>query len=580
MIARVSSIVAGVLALCGLAVCCTPALAADPVPEYFSLPAGNLIAGGIAAAPDGTVWFGVAPQTSPPSPSLGRLTVAQASPGTANGIATFPTPVLSASCCANAVRSVAFDGANNRVWFVQSDAIVGFADAGAVSPGTSNGITATLRTTSLMGGGTFYPAFSDVAVGAGGLAWYTINSASNVVPYPGDRIASINSALSVTESENIAFRASDVVLNPLRYDAKPAGIAVAPDGTPWFAESDPGNPGYRIARANGTGYDEYLIQPCGGGSPCSGSFTGTGPTDVAVAKDGSIWFTNQLKNEVGRLDPGAGTFTNYSLPGIDAGLAGGQARAISAAADGSLWVAESGGYGLANANAIVKLVPSSDPGQPNPTATVWHLGAGKFPLAVAPDTKGNVWFSLATDVAPSLIGRLAGVVSTTGGGGGGGGTVVKPSSTGVAKIGVPTTNGTSLTVNQICVGPPADRCSLIFLIATHEYVTGFPGSKASAASWLAMASAAKAKKKAKPKPVILGSKTVTLKGGQHKKVTVTLNKAGRKLLNSSPTGKLTVYFTATQKGAKGKPAKRVKKAKVTFKVKPPKRHRLSGRRLG
>ena len=109
----------------------------------------------------------------------------------------------------------------------------------------------------------------------------------------------------------------------------------------------------------------------GRGEPCSGSFTGTGPTDVAVAHDGTIWFTNQLKNEVGRLDAGGGTFTNYSLPGIDNGLTNGLARAITVAQDGTLWVAEYGGISNPNANAIVRIVPSF----PAPTVTVYHLGA-------------------------------------------------------------------------------------------------------------------------------------------------------------------------------------------------------------
>ena len=36
-----------------------------------------------------------------------------------------------------------------------------------------------------------------------------------------------------------------------RYDAKPKGIAVAPDGKPWFVQAEAGNPGYRIATTGG-----------------------------------------------------------------------------------------------------------------------------------------------------------------------------------------------------------------------------------------------------------------------------------------------------------------------------------------
>ena len=184
-------IVTGALWLCTA----STALAAA-APEYFNLPAGYSASTGIAAAADGTVWFPANPST--PNPALGRLDTALASPGTANGMTIYPTPLLSASCCANAVRSVAYDPANNRVWFVQNDGIVGFASPPAVSPGTSNGIQARLVTNA--------PSLLDIAVAPSGLAWFTENSSSNVSPYPGGRIASIDGGLSVGESENIALQ--------------------------------------------------------------------------------------------------------------------------------------------------------------------------------------------------------------------------------------------------------------------------------------------------------------------------------------------------------------------------------------
>ena len=43
-----------------------------------------------------------------------------------------------------------------------------------------------------------------------------------------------------------------------RYDARPAGVTIGKkDGLPWFAESNAGNPGYRLARATGGLYEEY-----------------------------------------------------------------------------------------------------------------------------------------------------------------------------------------------------------------------------------------------------------------------------------------------------------------------------------
>jgi streptogramin lyase len=541
------SIVAVLLAMA----CAAPAASAAPVPQYFQLPAGYGASTGITAAPDGTVWFATGPAASA-SAWIGRLSPALASPGTTDGISTFPTPTqVGTGCCVHSVRSVTFDGTRNRVWFVQSDGIVGNGDPASMVPGTSAGMSDQLVHTDLdNGSGSFAPGLQDVAVGAGGVAWFTEYTTTNVSPYPGARIASIAPSLGgVVERDNLAIQTGTTLVSS-RYDARPAGITTDSLGTPWFAEAEAGLPGYRVATTSGArGYTEYLITPCGPpGAACSGTPSGTGITDVAVARDGAIWFTNQLKNQVGRLVPGQ-TVTSYSLPAIDAGLVAGEVRAISVAPDGTMWVAEYGGIQHPNANAIIRIVPSL----PTPSATVWHLGAGKYPLAIAPDSKGNVWFSVHNDSAPDYIGKLAGVVSTAPGGGppSGGGTPITPVTVGVAHVGTPSTDGNSATVNQICVGPPADRCSLVYLISSHEYVTGFPGSHATAA----------AKRK---KPVILGRKSLTLHGGQHKKVTIKLNAKGRKLLKRS--GRLKLYFTVTQKTATGA-AKRVKKTKLTFKVK-------------
>ncbi len=546
-----------------LALLSAPALAVDP--EFFNVPTSFNAGTGIAPSPNGDVWFAANP-TGSPAPSIGRLAVAQASPGTANGMAIFPTPTLSMSCCANATRSVAYDAENDRVWFVQNDGIVGWANPTAVVPGASTGMQATLLSTRTRSGD-YSPQLMDVAIAPGGLAWITEYSSSNVEPYPGGRIASVTDALGVTELGNIALQGGARSLVSLRYDAKPAGSAVDRDGRPWFAESDPGNPGWRIATPGVVDYTEYLVTPCAPGAPCSGSYIGTGITDVAVAQDGSIWFTNQLRNEVGRLDLRTSLFTSYSLPSIDPGLANGQARAITAAQDGTLWVAEYGGITYPNANAIVKLVPGTET-QPNPTATVFRTGRGRAPLAVAPDTRGNVWFALATDLPPGQIGRLAGVVGagpagpggggSGGGGSGGGGSVgrvVRPASVGVARAGSPSVDGDSVSVDQICVGPPQDRCSLVYILSAHEYVTGFPGSRASA-------SRRRARRRARA--VILGREIVTLSGGQRRRVTVELNATGRRLLRRA--GRLSVFFTVTQRGAPGRAARRIKAVRLTLRA--------------
>jgi streptogramin lyase len=546
-------------------------------PEYFNLPAGYETTAAIATGADGTVWFAAdQPATKPaPTPGIGRLNPALASPGTANGIETFPTPSPEpTACCANFVRSVAVDSGNRRVWFAQSEGVVGFAAIAALSPGTQSGIQAVRLAET--------PDLWDIAVAPGGLAWFTERSASNVAPnFAGDRIASISSALTVTESENIALQGGLKALDSERYDAQPEGITTDASGKPWFVESSAGLPGYRVATSKeATGYTEYVIKPCQPKPPCSGSNTGTGPSDVAVAADGSVWFTNELKNEFGRLDVGGSTFTSYSLPAIDAGLASGQPRGITAAPDGTLWLSEWGSISHPNANALVRIVPT----QPAPAAEVFKLGAGHAPLNAAADTRGNIWFSMSVESQPFQIGRLAGVVGAAivpgsqqppaGGGtpgGGAGAKTLTPSTVAKASVTPPHVSGSSVTVNQICVGPPSDPCSLVYLISSNEYVSGFPGSKASVArasiaTRVVSASVAAARKRKKPKPVILARKALTLHGGEHRKVTITLNSKGKALL--ARKHKLTLYFTVTQAGATGAPAKVIRRVKVTLHAKP------------
>jgi hypothetical protein len=116
-------------------------------------------------------------------------------------------------------------------------------------------------------------------------------------------------------------------------------------------------------------------------------------------------------------------------------------------------------------------------------------------------------------------------------------TTLTPVTTAKATVTDPTVKGDSVSANQICVGPPQDRCSLVYLIQTHEYVTGFPGSKGHLA---------KAKKL-----TTIGQLKVTLTGGQKKKVTIKLNAKDKKLRRKMAF-KATLIVTQSVNGAKPK----------------------------
>ncbi|MDA0179114.1 hypothetical protein OJ997_02310 [Solirubrobacter phytolaccae] len=529
-----------VVAALGLAVA-TPAAHADVTTQYFALPAGIAsTTGALEVTPDGNVFFGGSDNTE--EPPIGRVNTAQVTPGTSTGITGLKTPDAE-GCCSSQLRDMTWSAKDARLYFTRSDRTVG----------KLVGDTVTLGTVPVAPWG--------IAAAPGGGAWMAEYSAGPGTADPFQRLGS-----------RMAFVAPDLTLGELpslqtytgtyysiRFDALPRGVTVAPDGTPWFTQANPGNAGYRVAKVTGGSYVEYDA-PCGAGSPCSGSHTGTGLTDVAVAPDGAVWYTNELKRAVTRMVPGASQ-VEYPLDAM--GLVGGIPRSIAVGADGGLWLAVGG---AASANAIVRVDAVSL------QATLYRLGSANAPLNAVPDTaRGTVWFVGGAGAGGTAIGRLVGlegIAPPTGGGGGGGGpetggegTVVTPPGTAptpttttvltggtvaTASVSKPSVKGDSITANQICVGPPQDKCSLVYLVQTREYVKGFPGAHSSAA-----------------KLTTIGKATVTLNGGQSKKVTIKLNSKGKKLRKKLKSFKATLTVTQTVKGTK-KP-KQVLKKNVTFK---------------
>ena len=64
------------------------------------------------------------------------------------------------------------------------------------------------------------------------------------------------------------------------------------------------------------------------------------PHDPALAPDGSLWYTGQGANKLGRLDPKTGEFKEYPLKTPNSGPHG-----LVADKDGNIWfTAISGGY--------------------------------------------------------------------------------------------------------------------------------------------------------------------------------------------------------------------------------------------
>jgi len=112
------------------------------------------------------------------------------------------------------------------------------------------------------------------------------------------------------------------------------------------------------------------------------------PHDPALAPDGSLWYTGQGANKLGRLDPKTGEFKEYALKTPNSGPHG-----LVADQDGNIWfTAISAGY-------VGKLNPKTgDIAEYRPDA-----GSKIDPHTPAFDHDGTLWF---TNEETNYIGRL------------------------------------------------------------------------------------------------------------------------------------------------------------------------------
>ena len=103
--------------------------------------------------------------------------------------------------------------------------------------------------------------------------------------------------------------------------SSPTTIALAPDGTVWFTESN----GNRIGRMNpdGTHLTEFDVP-----APESA------PRIIALGADGNVWFSEHLANKIARITP-KGEITEFAIPSPES-----QPRAIALGADGNIWFSE------------------------------------------------------------------------------------------------------------------------------------------------------------------------------------------------------------------------------------------------
>ncbi len=237
--------------------------------EYL-IPTASSFPNGIAAGPDGALWF-----TEFLANQIGRIT-------TAGAVTEFSIPTAA---------SVPFSitaGPDGALWFTEFSA----TKIGRI---TTSGVV------------TEYPVPSagsvpsGIAAGPDGALWFTETS--------GNKIGRITTAGSVSE---YAIPTSS---------SAPGGIAAGPDGALWFTEAS----GNKIGRITTSGtVTEYSIP-----TPSSN------PTAITLAQDGALWFTESNANKIGRISV-AGVIAEAAIPTAASGP-----LAIAATGGEKLWFAES-----------------------------------------------------------------------------------------------------------------------------------------------------------------------------------------------------------------------------------------------
>ncbi len=231
----------------------------------------------IVAGPDGNLWF-----TEPSSNKIGRIT-------TSGAITEYSTKGIEP---ANITA-----GPDGNLWFTEpkSNKIARITTSGAISE-FSSGLTTKGEPTG-------------ITAGPDGNLWFTEPN--------GNKIGRITTSGTITEFSS-----------GLTANSEPAGITAGPDGNLWFTEI--ANPG-RVGRITTSGTITEFT---------SGLTTNVEPDGITGANDGNVYFAEPFNlGKIGEITPGGSisehaTPTSFSFP-----------EDVASGPDGNLWFTEAANPG-------------------------------------------------------------------------------------------------------------------------------------------------------------------------------------------------------------------------------------------
>jgi len=165
------------------------------------------------------------------------------------------------------------------------------------------------------------------------------------------------------------------------------GLAADRDGSVWFIDNHAHSDGTSIDSAIGhvteSGNFAFFAIPTKNATAIVPG--GFGQSSIAIAPDGTIWFTENATFAAGRLTPSTGQISEYPLEAPE------QPTGITVGPDGKVW------YAVGD-HEIAQITPPT-----NGEFVEFSLGFGANPLSLAVGSDGNLW---VTETGRSKIARF------------------------------------------------------------------------------------------------------------------------------------------------------------------------------
>jgi streptogramin lyase len=257
----------------------------------FAIPTSNSFPLDIAAGPDGALWF-----TEGVACRVGRITIAGA-------ITEFQTGAFAVDdeCTTGIAR-----GPDGNMWFTEWD-------AGQIGRITPTGVVTLFTIPDVLARGV---EAKDIVAGPDGALWFT--------EVQGSRIGRIE-----TDGDITLFALPTASSNPF-------DIVAGPDGNLWFTELIGA-----IGRITTSGIVTEFSIP----TPASS------PMGITVGQDGNLWFTEGSGNKIGRITT-SGVITEFPIP-----TAASEPAGITAGPDGNLWFTERAANKIGRLTIESRLLP-------------------------------------------------------------------------------------------------------------------------------------------------------------------------------------------------------------------------------